>query len=421
MMSDNDDLPVTPPPTGGNEPSPSGSGGETAPAQGGNDGEPVQGGHEGQAANGGERPRELGPDGQPRKRRRRRRRGPRPAGESVAGQLGTAAPGAAQAVPDGELQGEMAAGNTGSGERLGADGRPILTLPHPVQVPGEPALGPDGQPRKRRRRRRRGPRPEGVAGVPNAEGTAVAPATAGEAQVAGGEAVPVRIRPPVMGPHLPRSLRPRRPRRERPAGEVAPREGQQADRPPRERKPGERQPREGQARDGQRRDRPPRADRPPRSDRPAREGGAPSTDRPREARGDRPNRDRTGPGGDKRGPRPGGKPGFGGRDRDRGRDDTRRKPDQKLYTVESVIDRGFEEQPDPANEGQTRRVDWTIVKRTVADQVKAKAVSAVYYVKREDGGSEFPTLALARAAVNKTIVHPEKLTRAKGDYPTTKK
>jgi hypothetical protein len=81
-----------------------------------------------------------------------------------------------------------------------------------------------------------------------------------------------------------------------------------------------------------------------------------------------------------------------------------------------VVDRGFEDVADEANEGATRRVDWTIVKRTIADQRSTKAVSAVYLLRRDGVDTEFAQLAAARAAVNKTIVHPEKLTRPKADY-----
>lgn len=136
-------------------------------------------------------------------------------------------------------------------------------------------------------------------------------------------------------------------------------------------------------------------------------------------------RDRDRDGGPRHG-KGGGKP-FGGKGGDRGRPDGRRdKPAPKLYSFESVVDRGFEEvaaEPsgDAVAEGQTRRVDWTIVKRTVADQRAAKTVSALYILKRDGAETEFPNLGAARAAVNKTIVHPEKLTRAKADYPTTKK
>src|SRR5438270_1645283 len=60
--------------------------------------------------------------------------------------------------------------------------------------------------------------------------------------------------------------------------------------------------------------------------------------------------------------------GSGGRPPARGRGMLPRKPEPKLYALESVVDRGFEDVPDDSDEGGTRRVHWTIVKRTVADQ-----------------------------------------------------
>lgn len=179
-----------------------------------------------------------------------------------------------------------------------------------------------------------------------------------------------------------------------PRGEGAPRDEQGQQGRERQAREGQRQDgqrREGQARDGQRR-----------------EGGE--------------RRDR--------GPRPGkGGKSFGGKGGPRDRDGRRdNKPAPKLYSFESVVDRGFEEvAAPPPDEGggegasQARRIDWTIVKRTVADQRAAKQVSALYILKRDGAETEFPNLGAARAAVNKTIVHPEKLTRAKADYPTTKK
>jgi hypothetical protein len=153
------------------------------------------------------------------------------------------------------------------------------------------------------------------------------------------------------------------------------------------------QPREGQSREGQSRD------------------------------GERRDRDR----GPRRGK--GGKPFGKGGDRDRGgRDNRRDKPAPKLYSFESIVDRGFEDVATPAAaegeapaESGTRRIDWSIVKRTLADQRAAKTVSALYILKRDGTETEFPNLGAARAAVNKTIVHPEKLTRPKADYPSSKK
>ncbi len=331
-----------------------------------------------------------------KRRRRRRRKGPRPEG----------APGEAAASGEGDASAHIETENT-------------LHLPEgAATVPsegGEVAAAGEGPKRKRRRRRRK-PRPEGAA-VPllDENGQPIVTVSGeGATDAEGAPAVPRAPRPPgsrpprrrrlrqdgetaasagtgetaprqVMGPFLPRAHRPR--------GEGAP-EGQ---RPPRERKP--------------RGDRPPR-DRAAAGDRPPRERGpgdrGPS-DRGPNDRGPR-DRDRR-PGGG------GGKFGKGG-----GRGDARNdRPPQKLYTMESVVDRGFDEVPDAENEGVTKRSDWSIVKRTVADQRAAKAVSAMYVLKREGGDTEFGNLAAARAAVNKTIVHPEKLTKAKGDYGSTKK
>ncbi|HZT89240.1 MAG TPA: hypothetical protein VFA12_14795 [Stellaceae bacterium] len=117
------------------------------------------------------------------------------------------------------------------------------------------------------------------------------------------------------------------------------------------------------------------------------------------------------------------------RDGDRGerrrRDDGRRpgrgpgkpKPPQKLYTFDSVVDRGFD---DVEEEAGTRRVHWTIVKRTVADQTTRKPMSATYVLQREGVDTEFPNLGAARGAVNKTIVHPEKLTMSKEEHAAAK-
>jgi hypothetical protein len=382
-MTSDDDQP-TPPPTN-DRPSDMPSGGASdAPAEQSGEGSP-----EGATAVPGDAPR--------KRRRRRRRKGPHPEG----------APG--EAVASGEA-GETHA-ETESTLHLPEGAAPALSAPT-LSGSGE-ALPAGEQPKRKRRRRRRKPSSEGAAvpvldengqpivtvsaeGAPGVEG-ARAPrpprsrrprregaAATGDATSGTGESAPRQV----MGPFLPRAHRPRRDGA--PAGE----------RPPRERTP--------------RGDRPPR-DRAAAGDRPPRE---------RAAAGDRPPRER-GPGGD-RGPRDrdrrpggggGGKFGKGG-----GRGDARSdRPAPKLYTMESVVDRGFDEVPDTENEGATKREAWSIVKRTVADQRAAKTVSALYVLKRDSGDTEFGNLAAARAAVNKTIVHPEKLTKAKGDYASTKK
>ena len=92
--------------------------------------------------------------------------------------------------------------------------------------------------------------------------------------------------------------------------------------------------------------------------------------------------------------------------------------ERKLYSFDSVVDRGFD---DVEEEEGTRRVHWTIVKRTTADQISRKAVSAVYVLQRDGQDTEFPNLGAARSAVNKTIVHPEKLTLSKAEHVAAKK
>src|SRR6185437_1481945 len=123
------------------------------------------------------------------------------------------------------------------------------------------------------------------------------------------------------------------------------------------------------------------------------------------------------------GDRPRHKHGAGGpKDRRRGPDrgDFRRKPEPKLYRLESIVDRGFEDVADPAAEGATRRVDWTILKRTTADQRSARALSAIYVLRRDGTDAEFAQLGAARAAVHKTIAHPEKLTLSKAEHAKAK-
>jgi hypothetical protein len=84
--------------------------------------------------------------------------------------------------------------------------------------------------------------------------------------------------------------------------------------------------------------------------------------------------------------------------------------------VESTIDRGFEDVPDEANEGAVRRVPWTIIKRTVADQISTKVMSSLYVLQRDGADTEFANLAAAREAAHKKIVHPEKLTLSKAEH-----
>lgn len=96
------------------------------------------------------------------------------------------------------------------------------------------------------------------------------------------------------------------------------------------------------------------------------------------------------------------------------RNDSRKKPEPKIYQLEAIVDHGFEDVPDP--EGATRRVDWTILKRTTSDQRTTRMLSTIYVVRRDGIDTEFPHLSAARAAVNKNINHPEKLTLSKADH-----
>jgi hypothetical protein len=115
-----------------------------------------------------------------------------------------------------------------------------------------------------------------------------------------------------------------------------------------------------------------------------------------------------------------GRPGGSERRRGRGRDETRKQVEQRLYAREAVVDRGFEDVADEAGDSETRRVPWMIIKRMVADQQSGKPISAVYVFQRDGIETEFPSLGTARAAANKTIVHPEKLTLSKAEHAAAK-
>ncbi len=103
-----------------------------------------------------------------------------------------------------------------------------------------------------------------------------------------------------------------------------------------------------------------------------------------------------------------------------GRDVPQRRPEPRLYALEAVVDRGFEDVPDETD-GAMRRVHWTITKRTVADQQSGKPMTTAYVLKRDGVDTEFPSLGTARIAANKTIVHPEKLTLSKAEHAAARK
>jgi hypothetical protein len=97
-----------------------------------------------------------------------------------------------------------------------------------------------------------------------------------------------------------------------------------------------------------------------------------------------------------------------------------RRPEPRLYALEAVVDRGFEDVPDETD-GAIRRVHWTITKRTVADQQSGKPMTTTYVLKRDGVDTEFPSLGTARMAANKTIIHPEKLTLSKAEHAAARK
>jgi hypothetical protein len=107
--------------------------------------------------------------------------------------------------------------------------------------------------------------------------------------------------------------------------------------------------------------------------------------------------------------------------RGRGREAAPKRPEQKLYVRESVVDRGFDDLVGDDEGSEGRRVHWTIVKRSIADQKSGRATSATYVLQRDGIDTEFPTLGTARAAANKTIVHPEKLTLSKAEHAAARK
>jgi hypothetical protein len=182
----------------------------------------------------------------------------------------------------------------------------------------------------------------------------------------------------------------------------------QPDQRPRNRGPRYRRPGEAHARPGEG---PQTAGRSQRRD----PGEAGASQRPASEQGDRDARR-----GRPAGPRDGQRRDGQRRDGQRGRDAPARRVEQKLYALESMVDRGFEDVTDEAEESGTRRVHWIIVKRTVTDQKSGKPMSATYVLQRDGAETDFPNLGAARAAANKTIVHPEKLTLSKAEHAAAK-
>ena len=298
----------------------------------------------------------------PRHRRRRRRRPPRPADPT-------------QATAAQQHQAELPA--------PGVDA---------AQTGDLPALSPSAVGPRRRRRRRRGPPREPGAARMAADGEIEAAESAPEAPpdvTLAGDGDPRQGQPHAQ-PHAGR--RRQRPPRlaQTPAGE-----GEDVS-PARGRRTGAPQYRSAPYRGSQNRETRNRRDGDARSPEsgPARDDRRPAD---RRARGNRP-------------------PGRNDRRPARDRDAPRKKPEPRLYALEAIVDRGFEDVVDAAEDNLTRRVHWTIVKRTLADQESGKPISATYVLKREGVDTEFPGLAAARSAANKTIVHPEKLTMSKAEH-----
>ncbi len=241
---------------------------------------------------------------------------------------------------------------------------PTTVTPGEDSMQAQPAPGVAGEPPRPRRRRRRPTRRPGLMEQTNSNGQS----PSGSVAITEGTS---QSEPGTVGRPWPGRQRNRRPRD--PAARVGEPRGF-----------GPRQPRERAARPG--------------------DPGARGPDRRDQSSDIRGRRDR----------RPSGRPPG------RGREAPPRKLEQKLYALESVVDRGFEDVTEDSDEAGTRRVHWTIIKRTVADQKSGKAMSASYVLQREGVEAEFPNLGAARAAVNKTIVHPEKLTLSKAEHVAAK-
>lgn len=344
-------------------------------------------------------------------------------------------------------------GGVASSDIPGSDEWPIGVAPG--EAPQSDALpaGPTGPPagearaRPRRRRRRRPPR-DGMAGEGNLAQPPAGAETRAEPNTRPADAAPRVGEESAAAPTIERRALPRRrprwpPRAIRPAetaaggagrtdgaSEIAGPSGPQLSDPqpgglrpgglqpgrgprvrrPRNRRPGEERPAEGPPRDGASPSRPAperRSQEPAGQDTARRDRGGPDR-----GIGDRGTRGRNPP---SRGDRP------RGSGRNSGREGPARRIEQKLYALEATVDRGFEDVADEAEDSGTRRVHWTIVKRTVADQKSGRPMSATYVLQRDGVDTEFPNLGAARAAANKTIVHPEKLTLSKAEHVAAKK
>jgi hypothetical protein len=329
-----------------------------------------------------------------------------------------------------------------SAEEVSNEGDPQGQTEGSSETPGLP---------RRRRRRRRPPRaadPAESAATP--QDPAKQSAIAGDASLSGD--LPATL--PAEGQPRRRRRRRRGPRRDAGSSEVAAGGAAQSAESPPASSPNVAQGNDGDPREGQLHEQPRRRRRRGRPPRPAGasateadkfvvgsvpEGTQTGAPRPRsppyrssQSRGARHRRSgderppERGPAGHSRGAsdRPAhgkGRPGRNDRRQGRDRDAPSTRPQPRLYALESVVDRGFEDVIDAAEDNLTRRVHWTIIKRTVADQGSGKPISATYVLQRDGVDTEFPGLGAARAAANKTIVHPERLTLSKAEHAAAKK
>jgi hypothetical protein len=299
-----------------------------------------------------------------------------------------------------------------TGAEIATDGQPKPAASAETPGQGTPRASPNSDQQHRRRRRRRRHRPR-IDSTTAALGEGSVAAEKSSAQQAGADALSITPTAPAAPTQQPTGNAPRKRRRRHrgprsgKSGAVGatsdPMSARSGDAVPESAPIEPTEPRRGQEhrREG-RRHRAPRDKQFDRQDR----GKQPDDLRKGENRGARIGKPR-----DMRDAR---------RGRDRDRNDSRKKPEPKIYRLEAIVDRGFEDVPDPTTEGATRRVDWTILKRTTADQRTARTLSAIYVVQRDGIDTEFPHLSAARAAVNKSINHPEKLTLSKADHAAAK-
>jgi len=89
--------------------------------------------------------------------------------------------------------------------------------------------------------------------------------------------------------------------------------------------------------------------------------------------------------------------------------------------LRSVVDRGRTGAAvGEGDEARTEEAAWTIAKVALVDPGSKKTVSTAYELLVGEARSEFKSLAEARAAVGRTIVHAPKRTPSKADHAAAK-